>query len=401
MLLSLCVCSFKPVIARDIETEFTWSTDFEQGNAKDVHLRDDGAVGFSIEKAPGGEEYLWFYFKIYSNSVEPLEFVLENAAGAHQTGKRWNITRPFFSSDGKQWQRASKTHYGKEKGLTHLLEDPVFKFKSPIAAETLHVAYFQPYTNEMLISFIEKIKSRDEVSISSLGLSKQGRDIHLLKIELPEKSDSTCKSIWIIGREHPGETPLSFVCEGMIEELLNDPAGQRLLANCHFNIVPILNVDGVALGHYYHNASGINLARDWVDFSAMETRILRDAISQDMQTNEIWLLINLHSSNDPTKGHFFLKVREDVLSPENVALQDNIFDAAKGKHPQMQAHSPVTLLDLPGITGNALSRDYGVYCLYLESNYSRGADGSEVTIQSLRETGEALVQTLAEVLTPE
>ncbi|RJP75898.1 MAG: hypothetical protein C4524_10945, partial [Candidatus Zixiibacteriota bacterium] len=86
---------------------------------------------------------------------------------------------------------------------------------------------------------------------------------------------------------------------------------------------------------------------------------------------------------------------------EQAGLQKALFQAADGNHPQIQGRAPVRLLDLPGITGNALSREYGTYCLYLESNYSRGADGSPVTPESLRGTGLALAQALAEVLAGE
>lgn len=111
------------------------------------------------------------------------------------------------------------------------------------------------------------------------------------------------------------------------------------------------------------------------------------------------LMINLHSSNDPTKGHYFLIMSESELKPIDVKFQRSIFRAVNGIYPQLQGHSPVMLWDLlPGITANALYRHYGVYCLYLESNYSRGADGSMVTPESLRETGAALVEALAQVL---
>ncbi|GAG69235.1 unnamed protein product [marine sediment metagenome] len=92
---------------------------------------------------------------------------------------------------------------------------------------------------------------------------------------------------------------------------------------------------------------------------------------------------------------------ESELKPRDIEFQRAIFRIANTLHPQVQGHSPVMLWDLPSITGIALYRHYGVYCLYLESNYNRGADGSTVTPESLRETGVALVQALAEILTPE
>jgi murein tripeptide amidase MpaA len=379
----------------------SWSSDFGQGNARDVQQRKDGTISFTISPDPGGDQYLWFFLKIAVDQSDSVDFVLMNAAKAHQTGNRWNITKPFISADGETWHRAIDIKYGKDSGLLNILNEPVFRFRSPIVSDTLWIAYFQPYTNKDLCSFITQLDTYESVRVSSLGLSEEGRKIPLITVAKLDSSNTERETIWIVGREHPGETPLSFVCEGIIEAILNHPAGKRLCTIFDFRVVPILNVDGVDHGHYYHNATGVNLARDWVDFKAVETRLLRNAIIEDIDNSQVSLLINLHSSNDPIRGHFFLEISPSALSNEDAELQRAIFSAADKQHPQIQSQSPVKLLDLPGITGNALYHNFGIYCLYLESNYSRGADGSLVTTESLKEVGMALVQTLAEVLIPE
>ncbi|MFH1862731.1 MAG: M14-type cytosolic carboxypeptidase, partial [bacterium] len=103
--------------------------DFESGAVQNVHQGNDGMIAFQIPEDPGSGEYLWFYFAVATRSAEPLEFIIENAAGAHQTGKRWNITRPVFSADGKTWVRTEETQYAH---LETLLKKPVFYFQAPI-----------------------------------------------------------------------------------------------------------------------------------------------------------------------------------------------------------------------------------------------------------------------------
>ena len=384
-------------------TKFEWSTDFEAGAAENLHCRKDGSIGFSIPKDPGGNEYLWFYFKVSSDSKKPLEFVLENAESAHQTGWRWKISRPLFSTDGRTWIRAKETSYKDVFGLASKLgRRPVFRFRSPITADTLWVAYSYPYTNSDLTAFLKTIENSQNVAISALGKSQEGREIVKVQIIEDQVLDKEKKPwIWFIGREHPGETPLSFVCEGIIGALLNSIVGDRLRENFDFTLIPMLNVDGVAHGYYYHNASGINLSTDWVEFKSGEVRVLRDALSADIQNRDVRLLINLHSANDPTKGHFFLIIPSDKLKDEDAKFQKRLLLAADKKHPQLQAHSTVHLRTMSGITGNALYRDFGLYNFYLESNYSAGADGSIVTPQSLREVGAALVEALSQALVPE
>jgi murein tripeptide amidase MpaA len=390
-------------------------SDFEAGAATDFHVRGDGAIGFSIPTEPGGDiveypasssvgEYLWFYFKVVGDGKKQLEFVVENAFGAHQTGWRWKIAKPVFSRDGKTWVRTKYTRYSYlrhqlwRRGIK-LLGKPEFRFRAPFTAETLWVAYSYPYTNSDLNSFIEHIHEYSGVTVSTIGKSAEKRDI--LKVTIAGSSKATGEQpeqIWLVGREHPGETPASFVCEGFIRALLEDAAGKQLRGVYSFSVIPIINVDGVAHGYYYHNANGVNLGFDWEDDKAIETRLLRQAIAPDLKKGALRLMINLHSSNDPTKGHYFLQMRESELRPRDLEFQRSIFQTATGIYPQLQGHSPVTLWDIPGITGIALYRQYGVYCLYLESSYDRGADGSIVTPESLRETGAALVKALARVL---
>jgi murein tripeptide amidase MpaA len=376
----------------------TFSTDFESGAAENPHQRWDGAVAFSIPHDPGGKEYLWFYFKVMGAPDQTLDFVIENAEEAHQTGDRWEITRPVFSADGVHWERAREAHYIREFSLQHPLGQKVFRFRSPIAAETLYVAYCYPYTPQMLHEFLASVKERSD-GVSSLGKTEEGREIPVLQIGPKDlKYPENALEIWVICREHPGETPASYALEGMVEALLNHPAGKHLADRYRCIFVPMLNLDGAVRGYYYRNAAGVNLARDWVDFKAAETRALKAAMAPSFSEKKVKLVVNLHSSNDPSLGHFFLETPPSQLFFHHADLQRAILSAADQNHPQLQGRSPVRILDLPNITGNALLRDYDTYCLYLECNYSRGADGSLVTPQSLRETGRALVQALAETL---
>src|SRR5512138_938028 len=78
---------------------FTSSTAFESGSAVGIMPRSNGSIALSIPADPGGPEYLWFYFNLAGKVKKGQSFAVVNAAGAHQTGDRWNITAPVFSAD--------------------------------------------------------------------------------------------------------------------------------------------------------------------------------------------------------------------------------------------------------------------------------------------------------------
>lgn len=70
--------------------------------------------------------------------------------------------------------------------------------------------------------------------------------------------------IVVMARAHPGETPSSFVCQGLLELLVSShPIAATLRRYVVFKIVPMLNPDGVYLGNYRSNVMGADLNRCW------------------------------------------------------------------------------------------------------------------------------------------
>lgn len=69
--------------------------------------------------------------------------------------------------------------------------------------------------------------------------------------EVKQSSDKKKKLVFITARVHPGETPSSYVCQGLIEFLVSShPVAKVLRENIVFKIIPMLNPDGVYLGNY-------------------------------------------------------------------------------------------------------------------------------------------------------
>ena len=74
------------------------------------------------------------------------------------------------------------------------------------------------------------------------------------------------KKIWVIARQHPGETMAEWFVEGMIDALLDrtNSFARRLLERATFYIVPNMNPDGSVRGNLRTNAAGANLNREWM-----------------------------------------------------------------------------------------------------------------------------------------
>ncbi len=94
------------------------------------------------------------------------------------------------------------------------------------------------------------------MSLVSLGLTEE--------TERPVKPK---KNVWIIARQHPGETMAEWFVEGLIKRLAGwgdwagDPVARLIFDHAVFHIVPNMNPYGSVLGNLRTNAAGANLSR--------------------------------------------------------------------------------------------------------------------------------------------
>lgn len=71
---------------------------------------------------------------------------------------------------------------------------------------------------------------------------------------------------FISGRVHPGESNSSYIVKGVIQFLVSDHAiAKELREHFVFEIVPMLNPDGVIHGHYRVSQTGDDLNRNWTE----------------------------------------------------------------------------------------------------------------------------------------
>ena len=72
------------------------------------------------------------------------------------------------------------------------------------------------------------------------------------------------KSVFMIGRQHPGETVGSHVIKGCIDFLLGESDEAKKLREIYdFQIVPMMNPDGVIVGNSRTGFAGCDLNRRW------------------------------------------------------------------------------------------------------------------------------------------
>ena len=233
-------------------------------------LRGDNAASFSQ----------WFYFRLQGAAYQPCRIRIENA-GQSSYPEGWEDYQATASYDRSNWFRVP-TRY----------EDGVLTIEHTPLAGSVYYAYFEPYSHEQHLNLLGDAQGSGLCQINDLGSTAQGRDINLLTIGHQAASDL---KIWIIARQHPGESMAEWFAEGLLSRLLDhqDPTARALLDCATFYIVPNMNPDGAALGNQRTNAAGTDLNREWQNPSPERSPEVY-AVRQKMHETGVDLFLDIH-----------------------------------------------------------------------------------------------------------
>ena len=227
------------------------STRFD-GGAVIVHdLADPQNIRLSIRPDNASDFAQWFYFRLQGAAYQNCVMHFENAASsAYPSG--WEDYQARASYDRQNWF-CVPTRY--ENGVLTIEHTPL--------SNSVYYAYFEPYSSEQHLNLLGDAQGSGLCQIDDLGSTVEGRDINLLTIGNQVESDL---KIWVIARQHPGETMAEWFIEGLLARLLDpqDPTARALLDSATFYVVPNMNPDGSALGNLRTNAAGANLNREWL-----------------------------------------------------------------------------------------------------------------------------------------
>jgi murein tripeptide amidase MpaA len=221
---------------------------FDSGNILVESADDPRDIRLSIRKDSESDFYQWFHFRASGAKDIACTFRITNAAGAAFTGG-WDGYRVVASYDRETWFRVDATKY--ENG--HLIWDHAPE------QDSIYYAYFAPYSMERHADLIADCLQYDGVSLEVLGQSVEGQTIDCLSIGEGDKT------IWVIARQHPGESMAEWWMEGFLARLLDeeDEVARQLRRDVKFLIVPNMNPDGSRHGNLRTNIMGANLNREW------------------------------------------------------------------------------------------------------------------------------------------
>jgi len=226
------------------------SSEFDGGNIECIDCSDPSRVLLDIRADGQSEFYQWFYFRAANVRDLDCRYLITNAAGAaYQRG--WQDYQAVASYDREFWFRVDTSFDGENLVIEHnSTEDQVY------------FAYFAPYSMERHADLIAFAQTSERCQVETLGLTLDGQTMDCLRFGEPGASR---KTVWMVARQHPGETMAEWWMEAMVNRLVDhsDPVVNALLDKAVIYLVPNMNPDGSRRGHLRTNAVGSNLNREW------------------------------------------------------------------------------------------------------------------------------------------
>ncbi len=319
------------------------SANFDAGSIIVTDLSNPSHIRLALRPDTAADFKQWFYFRLQGAAYTHCVMHFENAADAAYP-EGWDGYQAVASYDRQNWFRVPTQYENGELIINH----------TPLA-NSIYYAYFEPYSSEQHLNLLGEAQGSGLCQIEDLGSTVQGRDINLLTIG--NQVDSDLK-IWVIARQHPGETMAEWFMEGFLSRLLDhqDPTARKLLDKATFYIVPNMNPDGAALGNLRTNAAGANLNREWQNPSVARSPEVY-FVREKMHEIGVDLFLDIHG--DESIPYIFVAGTEGVPNyTSRIAALETLFKTA------FQAASP----DFQTVHGYAADH-FGEANLTLATNY--------------------------------
>ena len=297
-------------------------SNFDSGNIRVLSIEENN-IDLEIEPDPYPKHTkfksnYWFYFKVSGIRGKRITYNIKNIRNYENCWRGFNVG---ISYNNKDWKRHSTRLVGNR--LTWALKT---------SKNVVWFAYYVPYP----FSRTEKLFKGSEI----IGYTLKRNPIYM------KTYGSGDKYIWLIARQHPGETIGSWILEGFMKNM------KKLGKKYTIKIIGNANPDGTIMGHWRLNAEGVNLNADWNKLKSREIRTIKKVLNREEQGWD--LLFDLHGDEGSMK-HFVVKDERSGW------IEDQVFKIFKDTKYFQNKNSSKEYLKVPS---GALGDDLGFVWVY-------------------------------------
>ncbi len=226
----------------------------------------------------------WYAFKLWSETEREVYINLDYSNGAKH---RYS---PKTSRDGENWSLLDSTLV--QRGI----DSTSARLRLRVGKDTLWLAAQEIQDHRRVGTWVKQMATNKNVTTSVAGKSALGRDLYHLNIS--KGAHQKKPTVMVISRQHPPEVT-GFLCmKAFVETIINEGATNGFLEKYRVMVYPLMNPDGVDLGHYRHNTGGVDLNRDWSQYHQPEIKAVTSHMVRETVTNknEVLLGLDFHST---------------------------------------------------------------------------------------------------------
>lgn len=227
----------------------------------------------------------WYAFRLWSARDAVINLYFDYGTFRHRY-------YPRLSKDGKHWANA-------DSSKVHMTEEGRFGYLKLVLStnDTIWVAGQDVITSSDVYAWARRLAEKHHVSFRTIGQSKLGRDLVALDIDYAPGAGNPL--FVVLGRQHPPEVTGYKAMQAFVQEILNgDSLSEAFLQKARVLVLPMLNPDGVDMGHWRHGAGGVDLNRDWAAYHQPEIDQAAAFIFAEGSANEVVMGIDFHSTYD-------------------------------------------------------------------------------------------------------
>lgn len=287
------------------------SNEFDGARMNDFYAVNDSTFEVLIkpERAPINNS-AWYGFSLWSDSARTITLRMNYENGRHRYAPKTEFMQNVFAA-----QPLDTTHAGPSEVQND--STGVAFFKLDVGTLPVLVAAQRPYNSAQLYESLHSGRFQKKAEVRIAGRSNLNKPIY--EVEIDETSPGAPAGVLIIvSRQHPPEVPGFTTAMYFLENLMADtPLAQEFRQHFAVKAYPMINPDGVDLGHWRNNATGNDLNRDWEFFNQPETRTVRDALLPllEIPDRKVYYGIDFHSTGS---NNFYPIDEEVVTEPDNL-----------------------------------------------------------------------------------
>ncbi|MBD3293516.1 MAG: hypothetical protein GF393_11370 [Armatimonadia bacterium] len=272
---------------------------------------------------------LWFHIKADGLDGAPVEFVWENADICLGSQNELGRLRPVLRADDGDWDRCEGVEVDQ-----HADGRRSVRFAHLGGSAIVAAAFCFPYAPPDLEATLEG--TTDAWQRVTIGVTHEGRPLPRLRLDGDHSAQRA--GVYLMARQHAGETPGSWALDGILRHLASEDEGAaELREELDVWVCPFVDLDGVVNGDYGKDALPWDYNRAWerLPMRASVHAIMRDLLRWQTRTHPR-LVIDLHGPGHSTPGVYLQLPRSERPEEQRVGALEFARDLAES-FPELSA----------------------------------------------------------------